>query len=226
MKHTLAAVIAIAAGLLATSALAHGPRCPAASDNWTLVATSEACLYYRTSDGAGFWLEFEPQLPRDADGTVIGPAYRLWICSREGNTSEDGHPNYCLAPAFVDEIVAGDGTVEGGHRELFRRWTRTEHDDVFTHRRLAGNRALRVEPQRRWHLEQNILPPLLQCLERDFDSVFGEDRTVDQVFLNQTTPRWCEAEVLDVMRGPTRPGAPIRSPWGEAPGAEPSAVSR
>ena len=225
MKNALCAVIAIAAGLWAASALAHGPRCPA-SDNWQRIATQEACLYYRTSDGAGFWFEFEAQLPRDADGTVIGPAYRLWVCSRQGNTNEDGHPNYCFAPAYVDEIVAGDGTVEGGHRELFRRWKRTGHDDVFTHRRLGGNRVLRVEPQTKANLEQNILPGLLQCLDRDFDSVFGEDRTVDQMFLNQSTPRWCEAEVLDQMRGPTRPGSPIRNPWGGAPGAEPSAASR
>lgn len=208
MKQALSAVIAIIASVLALDALAHGPRCPESND-WELVATQEACLYYRTSDGAGFWFEFEPQLPRDATGTVIGPAYRLWVCSRQGAPNEEGFPNYCFAPAFVDEVVPD------GHQVLFQRWTRSEHHDLYTHRRLGGNRALRVEPQRRWHLEQRILPPLVSCLSRDFDSVWGQERTVSLEFLNDPQPRWCP-DALQALRGPSNPGAPIRSPWGEA----------
>lgn len=221
MKYTLTA-IAFAACLLATSALAHGPRCPASSaEGWRQFATEEACMYYRTADDRGFWFEFRPLLPRDADGLMIYPAYRLWVCNRVGATNEPGSPNYCIAPAYTDEVGPSGYTEVDG----LRRWVRAVHHDLFTIRKTGGIRARRVQPQPRWHLEQNILPPLLACLEADLDMVMGENMDIDQVFLNQGGEPWCK-EVLDALRGPDLPGYPLRSPWGDSPATELSTSDR
>lgn len=217
MKYSLVAIGA-AACLLATSAFAHGPTCPTTdAESWRRAgATDDACMYYRPADKHGFWFEFRALLPRDADGLMLSPSYRLWVCIRAGAANEPGAPNYCLAPGFTDEVGPN------GYSEVNRRWLRAVHHDLFTIRKTGGIRARRVQPQTKGHLEQTILPGLLQCLQTDLDAVMGENYDIDQPYLNRgDDENWCQ-NVLNALRGPTLPGYPLRSPWGGAPDSEPS----